>query len=353
MQAGGGNVSIKDSEGLWIKKSGMRLRDVKSINDFLRVNINRNDILKLCKGRKCNRDLERRYEALIYSKSAGAKKFKPSIELSFHTLTAKYTLHTHPVKVNTFSCSREGQQILSKMHKQGKIACVSYQKPGIFLTNHMIRMLKVGRSSILPAVLILMNHGMIVSSDNIERIPSLTDDFMHELDAIIPPPHFESINVRPDKHDDQAKKIKKSFQKNRMAKEVRYIGSYPEFSCDAKTKESYAFSQKVLYPDYAVYCGSHILSLQAKANTISKKNILDFVCLTGHYPKLIYLSGGLYAVGQNSDECELIQEVFLSHLKVLRNISELGWKPVFLRKKECQALIHWDAEKYRQRLVEK
>src|SRR5690349_21667092 len=79
----GGNVSVKDDEALWIKASGVRLRDVGAPRGHARV----------------ARALVER--ALAGDATADAEMFaaspRPSLETYFHAAPARVVAHTHPI----------------------------------------------------------------------------------------------------------------------------------------------------------------------------------------------------------------------------------------------------------------
>ena len=58
---------------------------------------------------------------------------RSSIETTLHSLTLKYTLHTHPIVVNMICNQPEWNKILKKIFQDENIMTVIYQTPGIEL----------------------------------------------------------------------------------------------------------------------------------------------------------------------------------------------------------------------------
>jgi len=135
VQGTGGNLSCKTKHGLLIKSSGANLKNIGEDGGFS---------LYSQDGRTLSGDL------------------KPSMEKGFHLkLPWKYVVHTHPIYLNAILCSKTPFGILESIFSKKEFvphSYLPYVTPGDEL------------ESVVPNcnIIFLQNHGLIVSSDDIE-----------------------------------------------------------------------------------------------------------------------------------------------------------------------------------------
>jgi rhamnose utilization protein RhaD (predicted bifunctional aldolase and dehydrogenase) len=330
VQAAGGNTSVKVKDRIYIKKSGIRLKEVNENEGYLELKLSRKNIEEVCTNSLV--DIERNYKELIDSILVG-RTTKPSIELSFHTLGQKFTVHTHPTQVNIFGCSVEGSKMLETLFLHKEILMVPYVKPGIVLTRNILILLK-GRNT-LPELTVLLNHGLVVTADTPGLIHKYTHDLMDLLAEIITPePTVTAVS------QDVPGFIQAHF------KEMMICGIEDE---NLEVHEKY--NGLVLYPDMAVFCGRAVLVVGEIAPF--ETQLQNYTDTFGAPPKVLLVKGKYYVLGRNNTELEFITEVFCNHAKVLKNILKKNWTPVFLTGKQIDELLDWDLEKYRQELLKK
>lgn len=129
VQAGGGNSACKtDAERMAVKASGYQLSDIRENYGYAIVNARmiRESFLQ-------TEDLEKMTEkdAQRILSEAFIEGDRPSIETFLHSVSGKYSLHTHPVTVNILTSRPDGMQRLQEMFPQ---ACmVPYATPGVEL----------------------------------------------------------------------------------------------------------------------------------------------------------------------------------------------------------------------------
>jgi len=74
VQAAGGNISIKDGDIIHIKKSGLSFRSMKDKNDIISLNISKEEMMQEVLSIKNKKNLENRYNKLIYQKNTKHQK---------------------------------------------------------------------------------------------------------------------------------------------------------------------------------------------------------------------------------------------------------------------------------------
>ena len=133
-QAGGGNISVKENNILYIKQSGTAVCDAKYVEC---------DINKLLTNLSNSEDNFN--DAVV---SGGI----PSIEVWFHTFTKKYTIHMHPCELCEILCS---EKIPDYILNNSNYLIIPYINPGKELSKEIYK--KYNNQS----VIFLINHGVI------------------------------------------------------------------------------------------------------------------------------------------------------------------------------------------------
>lgn len=125
IQAGGGNTSVKiDDKTMFIKSSGYQLSEIEENAGYSKVNYK-----KIVNYFKSHLEIKRSDEKELLEETLMEGK-RPSIETFLHSITEKYTLHTHPVVINVFTSRTNGMEELKSMFPDSLI--IDYQTPGIF-----------------------------------------------------------------------------------------------------------------------------------------------------------------------------------------------------------------------------
>ena len=109
VQAGGGNSAYKiTDEKMAIKASGYQLAEVTEKSGYAIVNpkIIKNAFLG-CE----NLDEMTDEQSKRILEKAFLDGERPSIETFLHSISGRYSLHTHPVVVNALTCRKNGEEI--------------------------------------------------------------------------------------------------------------------------------------------------------------------------------------------------------------------------------------------------
>lgn len=169
VQAGGGNISVKnDKNEMIIKSSGYAFSDITKDSGYTILKlINFNDLLK-----SNNYDLTN----LIINGTT------PSIETYFHLFLKKYTIHLHPTLINIYMCSNKELPRLNE-----SFIIIDYFKPGIELSKEIYN--KYNNENII----FLKNHGIIFTSDNIDNLKTSINNCYSEFIKITKKYNFTNL----------------------------------------------------------------------------------------------------------------------------------------------------------------
>lgn len=161
IQGGGGNCSVKFSGKMAIKASGYLLEEVSPQKGYVIL------------------DLKTR-------EPVGPVPLKPSIESPLHMLLATYVIHTHPLAVGAFVCSRQGQSGLRELFPESLYAWIDYANPGkeIFLK---IKKFLGENSGPAERVLFLQNHGLFVAAETKKQCLARHEEVVRKCEAFFGP----------------------------------------------------------------------------------------------------------------------------------------------------------------------
>ena len=310
VQSSGGNTSIKDNGVLWVKASGKKLRDALNENIFVALDLEK---LKI-------KFSDPAYEENFDREKICGSNLKSSIETSLHALMPySVVLHTHPIDIMALSTMSNSREKIAELLQGIDWKWVPYNRPGKPLS---LEVNKIFSSSIrnIPKVLILANHGLVVGEDTIEKAEELQKNVIDRLRLI--PRKINSPNHR------KLIKIINSIPNSRLPKSeiIHTLGN-----------DNWSFKlakQNPPYPDHIVFCGAKPWIIE-ELNLPSEEKCYGIIKNVG----LILLENA------NSS----VEEMLVAQAETFLRIP-VNKKVNFLTNKDCNELINWDAEKYRQNL---
>ena len=189
IQGGGGNSSVKiSSSEMIVKSSGTNLKDLSVSSGYCKVNHKKiNDFIYAYADNK-----KISFEKVIEeSKIDGYGR--PSMETGFHSQLGNYVLHTHPVYINTFLCSTEGQTKLKDLIPEAH--WIKYATPGEAVTFELKKIIE--DKNLSPhkddLIFLLENHGIIVSSNNHSAVTEVHDEINNRIKKAFSFKKFESF----------------------------------------------------------------------------------------------------------------------------------------------------------------
>ena len=327
IQAGGGNTSVKiNDETMFIKSSGYQLSEMEENVGYSKVNYK-----KIVDYFKSHLEIKRSDEKELLENTLIQGK-RPSIETFLHSITEKYTLHTHPLLINVFTSRKNGMKELKSMFPDSLI--IDYQTPGIFLAKEFFDKFSKLENPQKANIVFLKNHGLIVSGKNMDEVIKLHESILETLENKL------KVNMQAYRNSTFLFKKLEDFIENNIVYlcENRRIKNFIENNSIKDV--NYCFS-----PDSLIYCNKKILLLNKNDDMLEvvKNHNLKY----GNF-NVVYFENELYIIAPNVKKAKEIESVLSFNLQVLKlnKNDEMD----FLTEEEQNFLLNWDSEKYRKNL---
>jgi HAD superfamily hydrolase (TIGR01549 family) len=308
VQAGGGNTSVKINDLMFIKASGYNLTNIDENNGYTVIN---NKLLLEDINANVTKDV---MEYNFIGNKRG------SIETFMHSILKKYTVHLHPIQINRILVSKKAIEIINEVYPNSLI--IEYLTPGIKVCN------KIKEKYNDENIIFLLNHGIIVTSDDINQIYNLINDVLIKFES------YQEINFDNYKNTNI---ISNALNTVFKVSNVSYL-------CQDEVINKYfnqnmdLFKQSISFPDALIYCGVKYL--------FGLENIDHYKSLYDEYPKIIIENGLIFINSHSLTKCKEIEDVLKSNLIILDSTIEKN----YLSSDEICFLNNWDAEKYRKLL---
>lgn len=258
VQAGGGNISVKENNKLYIKSSGCMLFDVEPNKNISVVNLE--NVVKPIG----NNETEKHF---LYKNTI--KGSQPSLETFFHSKTKKYTVHLHPIAVIQ-ALHLFKNDVLGTFDSN----FVEYYKPGLELANHI---------DFNKNIIFLDKHGLIVHGNNIYKVTKTIETIIDYCEKL--------LNYDLTKYKNLSKIQEDIF--------LRYGKIFYVMSTDVNFKALKCTPDCVIYSGAAVY--------ENKYDWKEPPTCIDF--------------NGKFIVGNNFLKCKQIEEVLKMYENVDTELS--------------------------------
>lgn len=322
IQAGGGNTSVKqDDKIMLIKSSGYSLSDVTpcegySIVDHSLIN------------EYMNGDISNSMEQEILTRSLIDGK-RPSIETFLHSMTKKYTIHTHPLCVTVLAARKDGMDILKQLFP-GAVT-VGYATPGLALAK---KLFEAAKANVGSDIVFLQNHGLIVSGDTVKDAIDLHKTVIEKINVylglssesyLLSCRLFEVIN---------------SVNKNMIV--YHTDNEYVRQALNISEGKEWEFRYS---PDCIVYCGGKFAVIENNEN--AEKVLLAHIDKNG-FPKVIICGQNVFIAAENIKKAKDIESVLSFTAKIF--LCEKDNDVNVINEKETDFLLNWNSEKYRRSL---
>ena len=322
VQAGGGNISFKLNNLMFIKSSGCLLSDIEINKNYVCIDkdhINNNVKNITHENKKVREQEAKKYvDESIYF----LKNYKPSIETTMHALTKKYTVHLHPLQFLKI-CALENCQELLKTYFED-FCFINYFTPGIDVA------LELKKKYNNEEVIFLKNHGIVLTHNSIEELYKLLDKVICLLEKII------NINYNENKMTNYISKLMNNITNTHTV-------SFLSNDYQIKNLFNAKINFKPYFPDKLVYCGIDIVILE---NIYEKdvQEINNYISINYEIPKIFLLNECVYINSNSIKKCIEIESLLKSHLLCYNE------KNIVLSTDENIYLNNWDAEKYRKKI---
>lgn len=315
-QGAGGNTSVKHKGWLWVKSSGAWLEHALSRDTFVPV-----PLASILDGVTANEDRKAAWTA------PSGRLLRSSIETSLHAVIPdRWVFHLHTVHSMLWSARADGPSALAERLRGLPWAWVRYARPGLPLTRAIVE-----RLDQKPQILLLSNHGLVVSGPSCEEV----NDLLLETERRL------SLPLRPH--------IPADLTELAAVVPGRYhVAKYPAaHACALDPSAFAAASLGMPAPDFAVFLGARVVPLRpGQAHADPAKAYRDEFGLD---PAVFLVEGqGALVHDSVSENGELMLQALGQMLLRLPVGARLTYLPI----QEIHGLLDWDAEKYRQSLVE-
>jgi rhamnose utilization protein RhaD (predicted bifunctional aldolase and dehydrogenase) len=332
---GGGNISTKTTDHLYIKPSGTLLCNLSedSLVQLDRTRLSKVlDIDDTVKGP----EREKHVKSKILSSIVGERQLRPSVESPLHNLLDwTFVLHTHSSIVNGLTCSIQGKQNCLKLFPDS--IWVDYCDPGFILCKtiqgKLFRYNQINYKN--PHLIFIENQGIFIGADTADELQLIYDQTISRLKKIYDQsgllnPDFPVERMENDTIDNIKMKIR-SIQKNQNLK-VQTIKRF-ENPTDPVT------------PDQVVYCKSFPFT-----GDLSEVAIENYQKQYGYSPKVFIWGNYIFTVGKTDMEAQTSMDMIIDSAMV-KHYSQAFGGVNYLSVSSREFLETWESENYRVRVL--
>lgn len=330
LQAGGGNASVKlDNRRMLVKASGHHLSELQSGEGYAAVDYQ--EIIRILDASaewashdRHDRDKKVNHLVTQATLSPGGKA---SIEVFLHAVLGRFVLHTHPIAVNIIASQADWDVNIADLFADA--LCVPYRTPGIELGAELRAQIKryAAAHGSLPGVVVLQNHGLIVSADSMDMVRNITEDVVEKC----------------------AKWCGVDLGRYQRATDIaEFVGDGTiAYLCEDRAISHYLDTQETLFfqkpycPDSLVFCGVAPLVVDDLSDTSS---LAAYREKYHEPPKVVIYDGQIYFLAKNIKKAREVEEVYKAHLLTL---ASMKGQISYLSDNELAYLCNWEAEKYR------
>ena len=375
-RGGGGNASAKADGVLYIKPSGVPLATLEA-EDLVPLDVER--LLAVLRGddaaegaRDADPDADPGAGAGADPVLRAARKARlgeaggrrPSVELLFHALLpSRFVLHTHPVLLNAVTCAVEGASLAERLFGDRAI-WVPYADPGLPLARAIAdtRLAFEERTGLqAPAVVLMQNHGVIVTADTAAGIDGLYAWLVTVVQAavddtaVLPAPSAALDPARATALVDAAGPTLRGLLAGGSTLKVVTFDDAPLATSFPATPAGRDFVQGgPLTPDQIVYAGSWPMLVDVPGTATAddvcallRTRLGEHIATHGEPPVIVVVPGlGLFASGDTWAEADTARYIYLDALRVGEVALRLGGVRA-LADPERQFIEAWEAEVYR------
>lgn len=315
VQGAGGNVSIKSGDALFIKASGMWLRDAEAKDIF--VSVSRNEILRRHASQYVN-----------LADLADARGLRPSIETVMHAIIPqRYVAHVHCVDALAGSTHSDAEKLLRQKLTAFRYALIPPLLPGMPLAQSIAQALS-GCQEI--DVFLLMNHGLIVAGESLDETTETLCAVRRVLALPVRAPRPVNATAL------------------RICNDIGWVIPQGDYIHAAGTDPLSAVvaAQTPLYPDHIVFLGPQMPV--ANQGELLSQSIARFENFFGYCPVWMLHPGSGVLVSPQCSPGALAMLDALGRvvLRLERSFEPLRGLPADV----VAGLTTWEAEAYRKRL---
>ena len=330
VQGGGGNTSVKTDDGMMaIKASGFRLSDITPDNAYALIDYKplaafygETDPASLDDIEKAGSDRAKALTVTLPELPA----LRPSVEAGFHSILDRFVLHSHSVYCNLAACAAECDDILAAAFEGADygFTSVPYTDPGAKLTFIIRDALQEAEklTGKKPAVIVMKNHGLIVSAPDADTALEIHEDANKRIAA------YFGIAFS-------------DFPQPKLAAEGDDFVSATEYLKEKFLSGSYNADQLLanpLYPDQMVFFKGTLLP--------AGEALADYTCV-------IDTASGLVHYRMKESQAQVLEETLCAVVFIHELIKAKGLHIQYMGQDARSFIDNWESEKYRKSLSQK
>jgi len=353
---GGGNISLKQGNRMWIKASGMTLEEIQR-DGFVEMNL---EALQAMVRRQYPEDSAAREnlakEMLLSCRLPGEDQKRPSVETGMHAVIPhRIVFHTHPTLINGLTCSRDGKAWAEKLFGD-TILWVPVVNPGIVLSRYLLDHFKNYHRAIF-----LQNHGLVVYGKTPEEIESFHRTIEGRLlDAL--PKNLRSLYEEWKQEQPLAaiqpgdtEKVVTAFyaaEKGVPQTEAPIVfrDTSPFFKPYFTSIEAFSSIDGPFTPDHVVYAG-HALLWVDQMNRLQEALRTYRIKQGGQMPGVIAVKDvGIFFVGQNEKKARIIYLLARDMVRISLLAKAFGGVQ-FMPEEQTEFIRHWEVEQFRKKVT--
>lgn len=344
VQAGGGNSSVKLApDRMLIKASGFQLAeltetvgwctvDPSGIVDFFskdRPAVTKEAEQELLRG--ClvtGPDGES-----VPQQAAARPPARPSIEVFLHSVTQKYTLHTHPTVVNVLASTDSGWAALRPLFPDALF--VGYATPGIRLAAEYFGAYRAFGK--MPDTIFLKNHGLVVSGGTAGFVKDRTEEVLHTIE--------DYLGLDMTCHHAATRIYDATRNVPGLEDRIAYLSRHADVQEGIRAFGPALWDWQFC-PDCIVYCGKGPLAL---GESFSETDFTAHIEKQGA-PVVLSHGGNVYILAGSVKKAKDTESVLAFSARVALANRARKLPMGLLPGAEQDFLLNWDAEKYRRNM---
>ncbi|MCL3780840.1 class II aldolase [Prolixibacteraceae bacterium JC049] len=341
--AGGGNISYKTSDKLWVKASGTSMSTLAE-SDLVSLSREKLDIISKKQYSDvesiCEQQVKEDLNAAIIDETGK----RPSVETSLHNLmNFPFVVHTHPILVNSLMCSKNAQSLTEQLFP--KALYIEYTNPGYTLFKKIEERIKQFReaNNTEAAIIFLRNHGVFVGTNSQEEVNQIYKDIdkqlINKLSQDLPLIEEFKFEAQLD--------VFNNFLASKGLVSCTRKNTITQLFCS--NAEQFAKVSLPFTPDDIVYCKSSYIYCISTDDLIPAIN--EFESTKGYLPKVAIIENeGIIAIEDSEKSAQTVLDIFENMMKVSYLSNNWGG-PQFMTPEQISFIDNWEVENYRRKMA--
>ncbi len=240
----------------------------------------------------------------------------PSIETFFHALLGRCVVHLHPVYLLPYLCSQAGKELLqAALREQYDFQWIPFRGLGVVTAGQIQQYLQSGRiSHQVPTILLLSNHGLIVSCDTAKQAQQVVGAVIKicrkNLPALKPAclPQRKQLSMTCDR-------IRDSLGTQSLSMVVKPVWGNRIRTPDGSLPQRQWF-KGIITPEEITYLAGGIVWIEQPEMNVIQKAIIRHQNKTGQTPMAFYVNQQGLVLAADKKHMALYQDVFVFYLQI-------------------------------------